>query len=341
MRAHQSQDAPSHGGGSQGGGSKGGAGRRGRLASRPSDIPKAGWRDILSRLRASLSEDRVLLVAAGVTFYLILALFPALAAFVAVYGLFLDPATVTRHIAALEGVAPPALTDLISVQLQTLAAQQTGDLGFGAVIGLLVAFWSANGGVKAIIEGLNVAYDERETRSFLRLNLVALAFTLGAMMLILLMVAALAIVPALLAFLPLGSLGEIAISLSRWPLLLLAVGLALSMLYRWGPAREAPDWRWVTWGSAFGTLGWIATSVGFSLYLENFADFAASYGAFAAPIAVLLWLWISMIVILIGAEINGEIEHQTLRDSTTGTDRPIGARGAEMADTLGKRADRD
>lgn len=314
-------------------------GERGRLAQRPSDIPKPGWKDILSRVWASLSEDRVLLVAAGVTFYLILALFPAIAAFVAVYGLFLDPATVTRHIAALEGVAPPALTELLANQLQTLAAQRSGDLGFGAAIGLLIAFWSANGGVKAIMEGLNVAYDERETRSFLRLNLVAFAFTLGAMLLIVLMVGALAVVPAVLAFLPLGGLGEIVVTLSRWPLLVLAVGLALALLYRWAPAREPPEWRWVTWGSAFATLGWIATSVGFSVYLENFADFTASYGAFAAPIAVLLWLWISMIVILIGAEINGEIEHQTLRDSTTGKDRPIGARGAEMADTLGRRSD--
>lgn len=319
----------------------GGADERGRLAQQPSEIPKPGWKDILSRVWASLSEDRVLLVAAGVTFYLILALFPAIAAFVAVYGLFLDPATVTRHIAALEGVAPPALTELLAAQLQTLAAQRSGDLGFGAAIGILIAFWSANGGVKAIIEGLNVAYDERETRSFLRLNLVAFAFTLGAMLLIVLMVGALAVVPAVLAFLHLGSLGEIVVTLSRWPLLLLAVGLALALLYRWAPSREPPEWRWVTWGSAFATLGWIAASVGFSLYLENFADFAANYGAFAAPIAVLLWLWISMIVILIGAEINGEIEHQTLRDTTTGQDRPIGARGAEMADTLGRRSDSD
>ena len=320
---------------------KGEKGDRGRLAERPSDIPKPGWKDILSRVWASLSEDRVLLVAAGVTFYLILALFPAIAAFVAVYGLFLDPATVGSHIAALEGVAPPALTELLSTQLQTLAAQRSGNLGFGAAIGILIAFWSANGGVKAIIEGLNVAYDERETRSFVRLNLVAFAFTLGAMVLIVLMVAALAVVPAVLAILPLGALGEIVLRLARWPLLVLAVGLALAMLYRWGPAREPPEWRWVTWGSAFATLGWIAASVGFSIYLENFADFAASYGAFAAPIAVLLWLWISMIVVLIGAEINGEIEHQTLRDSTTGPDRPIGARGAEMADTLGRTSDGD
>lgn len=316
-----------------------GAADRGRQAERPSDIPKPGWKDILRRVKDSLAEDRVLLIAAGITFYLILALFPALAAFVAVYGLFLDPATAARHIAALEGVAPPAVTELLSTQLQTLAAQQSGDLGFGAAIGLLIAFWSANGGVKAIIEGLNVAYDERETRSFLRLNLVAFAFTLGAMVLILLMVAALAVVPALLAVLPLGSLGEIVVSLVRWPLLVAAIGLALALLYRWGPAREPPEWRWVTWGSAFATLGWLAASVGFSLYLENFADFAASYGAFAAPIAVLLWLWISMIVILMGAEINGEIEHQTARDTTTGKDRPMGTRGAEMADTVGPPAE--
>lgn len=289
----------------------GAADGRGGQADRPSDIPKRGWMDILKRVWASLSEDRVLLIAAGVTFYLLLALFPALAAFVAVYGLFLDPATVSGHIAALDGVAPPAVTELLSAQLQHLASARSGSLGLGALAGIAIAFWSADGGVKAIFEGLNIAYDERETRSFLRLNLVAFAFTLGAMVLILIILAALAVVPAVLALVPLGRGGEIVVSLSRWPLLLVAVGLALALLYRWGPAREPPAWRWVTWGSAFATLGWIAASVGFSVYLENFADFAASYGAFAAPIAVLLWLWLSVIVILIGAELNAEIESQT------------------------------
>lgn len=313
--------------------------RRGRQADRPAEIPATGWKDILKRVWQSLTEDRVLLVAAGVTFYLLLALFPALASFVALYGLFLDPATVADHVGALQGVAPPAVTELVDRQLQRLASQRSGALGFGAVIGLLVALWSTNSGVKAIFEGLNIAYDERESRSFVRLNLVALAFTLGAMLLIILIIAALAVLPVVLAFLPLGSLGETLIGLVRWPVLLVAVGVALALLYRWGPAREPPAWRWVTWGSAFATIGWIAASVGFSLYLENFADFSASYGAMAAPIAVLLWLWISMIVILIGAEINGEIEHQTLRDTTTGKDRPMGTRGAEMADTQGQATD--
>lgn len=312
---------------------------RGRQAESPAEIPGKGWKDVLWRVWKSLTEDRVLLIAAGVTFYLLLALFPALAAFVALYGLFLDPATAADHVAALQGVAPPAVTELVGGQLQRLASQRSGTLGIGAVAGLLVALWSTNGGVKAIIEGLNIAYDERETRSFLRLNLVALAFTLGAMVLILTIIAALAVLPAVLAVLPLGRLGEMLVGLVRWPLLVVAVGVALALLYRYGPAREPPEWRWVTWGSAFATIGWIAASVGFSLYLENFADMAASYGAMAAPIAILLWLWISLIVILIGAEINGEIEHQTDRDTTTGKDRPMGARGAEMADTRGQATD--
>lgn len=311
----------------------------GRDADRPARIPAKGWKDIAARVWKSLTEDRILLIAAGVTFYLILALFPALAAFVAIYGLFLDPATVSQHIATLKGIAPPAVTDLLSGQLERLASQRSGTLGFGALAGLAVALWSTNGGVKAIIEGLNIAYDERETRSFLRLNLVALAFTLGAMVLILLILAALAVVPAVLALVPLGTAGEVALALLRWPLMVVAVGIALALLYRHGPAREPPEWRWVTWGSAFATLGWIAASVGFSLYLENFADFAASYGAMAAPIAVLLWLWLSLIVVLVGAEINGEIEHQTTRDTTTGQDRPMGTRGAEMADTVGRQSD--
>lgn len=309
---------------------------RGREAARPREIPAKGWKDIARRVWASLGEDRLLLIAAGVTFYLLLALFPALATFISIYGLVADPATVAEHVSFLQGVMPGPATELLSQQMTRLAGAQGGDLGFAAIAGLLISLWSANGGVKAIFEGVNIAYDEEEKRSFLRLTLVTLAFTLGAMVLLILLIGALAVLPAVLALVPLGTLGEVLVELVRWPLMLVLVGLALAVLYRVAPSRTPPEWKWVTWGSGLATVLWLAASVAFSVYLETFADFGKSYGAMAAPIAFLLWVWLSIIVVLIGAEVNAEMEHQTAKDTTVGPEKPMGARGAEVADTLGE-----
>lgn len=314
-------------------------GERGRDAARPRDIPAKGWKDITRRVWRSLREDRVMLVAAGVTFYLLLALFPALGLFVALYGLVADPATVAEHANFLQGLMPGPATELLSAEMTRLAGVQTGDLGLGALVALVISLWSANGGVKAIFEGVNIAYDEDEKRSFLRLTLVTLAFTLGVLGLLLVLIAALAVLPAVLALLALGPVVEALVGLARWPLLLVLIGVALAVLYRFAPSRTPPEWAWVTWGSGLATVLWVAASVAFSVYLEGFADFGASYGAMAAPIAFLLWVWLSIIVVLIGAEVNAEMEHQTARDTTAGPDKPMGARGAEMADTLGETAE--
>jgi membrane protein len=312
---------------------------RGRDAPRPSAIPAKGWKDVGWRVWKSLNEDRVLLISGGVTFYLLLALFPALVAFMSIYGLFLDPATAVDHANALSGLVPPAAMDLIADQLARLASRQGGALTLGLVLSLILAFWSANGGIKAIIEGLNIAYDEREKRSFLRLNLIAFAFTLGAMVLMVLLIVALAVVPAVLAVLNLGGVGDLLVRVLRWPLLVVAVGVALAVLYRHGPSREPPEWRWVTWGSGIATVAWLVMSIAFTIYLERFANFDATYGALAAPIGFLLWIWLSIIVVILGGEINGEMEHQTARDTTTGPEEPMGKRGAVMADTLGEPSD--
>ena len=312
---------------------------RGRQADRPAEIPAKGWKDILVRIWRSLTEDNLLLIAAGVTFFLLLAIFPALSAFVALYGLIFDPRAIAGHLALAEGVVPPVALDVIAAQLQALAAEPAGSLTMGFLLTLGLALWSANGGVKSIMEGLNIAYDEAEKRSFLRRNLVALAFTLGAMGLIVVMAVVMAVIPAALALVPLGPLGEVAILVLRWPLLLVVIGVALAALYRWGPSRAQAQWRWVTWGSGIAAVAWVLASVGFALYAEGVADFDRSYGAMAAPIAFLLWLWLSMVVVLIGAEINGEMEHQTMRDTTTGPERPLGQRGAAMADRVGAAAD--
>ncbi|AXQ93342.1 YihY/virulence factor BrkB family protein [Cereibacter azotoformans] len=312
---------------------------RGRGARRPRDIPAKGWKDIALRVWRSIDEDRVMLVAAGVTFYLLLALFPTLAAFVSLYGLFADPAVIADQVESLRGVLPAEGIELVTAQLRTLAGGQSASLTVGFAISFLIAFWSANSGMKALIEAMNIAHDEREKRSFLKLTLLSFALTLGAMTLSILMITAVAVVPAVLAIFDLGSVASVLVWLVRWPLLLLVVAGAMAALYRWAPSRKAPEWRWVTWGSGIATVVWLVASIAFTIYLENFANYSATYGSLGALVGLLLWIWIAVMILIIGAEINSEMEHQTARDSTVGPNRPMGQRGAVMADTLGERSD--
>ncbi len=276
-----------------------------------------------------------MLVAGGTTFYLLLALFPALTAFVSAYGFFADPFMVTQHVSALDALVPSSGLDMINERLESLATQDRGALGFGIVVGLLVAFWSANNGVKALFDALNIAYREAEKRSFLHLNLVAFSFTLGAMVAAALLIAAIGIVPVLLALLNLGSWSELLLRFLRWPVLVILIGAGIMILYRYGPSRERAKWRWITWGGALATLAWIAASAAFSFYLQRFADYEATYGSLGAIIGFLMWTWISVIILILGAKLNAEMEHQTSLDTTTGSPQPMGRRGAFMADHIG------
>lgn len=311
---------------------------RGRDAGSPSEIPAKGWKDILYRLWLSIQDDRILLVAAGATFYLLLALFPALTAFVSIYGFVSDPRTVADHIAFLGGLMPAGGLDIISAQMKSLASKDAPTLGFGFIAGLAVALWSANSGIKALFDGLNVAYREREKRSFIYLNAFSLLFTLGALFIAMAMIFAVGVVPAILAFFSLDGWSEAIIRLSRWPALLVATSIGIATLYRFGPSREPAKWRWLTWGAAFASVVWLAASVGFSYYLENFADYNATYGTLGAVIGFMIWTWISVAIVLLGAELNAELEHQTSVDTTVGPARPLGSRGARMADTVGRKA---
>ena len=309
---------------------------RGREADWPSQIPHKGWKDVLWRVWSEITEDRVTLIAAGAAFYLLLALFPAMAAFVSLYGFFADPASISAQVEFLGGVLPAGGMDLIRDQLESLASQSSGALSWSFVLGLLISFWSANNGVKTLFEALNVAYEEKEKRSFVRLNLAAFTFTLGAMVIAILMIAVVGIIPAVLAVINLGQISEQLIAVGRWLLMLGLIVLGISLLYRYGPSRETAKWRWISWGSGLVTLVWIVASIGFSYYLQNFANYNATYGSLGAVIGFMLWTWISVVILIIGAEINSEMEHQTARDSTTGDPRPMGERGATVADTLGR-----
>ncbi|AFL50555.1 membrane protein [Sinorhizobium fredii] len=312
---------------------------RGRTAATPGDIPARGLRDIFWRVVSQVSEDRVALVAAGVTFYILLALFPALTSLVSIYGLISDPAAIGEQITFLAGILPAQSLQLVTDQLQAITSQKTSSLSIGFIAGLLIALWSARNGVAALFEAMNIAYDEVEERGFIRLTLLTLGFTAGGLLITAVLIAAIAVLPAALAFLPLDQWLERLARIARWPVLLLLIGAAIALVYRYGPDRDPPKLRWLTWGAAFSTLCWFPASLLFSFYIDNFADYNATYGAMGALIGFMLWIWVSTMIIIIGAELNAELEHQTARDSTTGQPQKMGERDAYVADTLGEKSD--
>lgn len=316
-----------------------GSDRRGREADRPRDIPAKGLKDVFWRVFAAVQEDRVMLVAAGVTFYLLLSIFPAMTALVSLYGFFADPATITERLSFLNQIMPSEGLDIFFGQLQTLAGEKRSALSFGLIFGLAIALWSANNGVKALFEAMNIAYGEDEKRSFLRLNLVSFAFTLGGLIGLIILVIGLGVIPAIIALVNLGGMAETVLTVLRWPVLLVLIAFGITLLYRYGPSREQAKLSWVTWGSATAAILWLIGSLGVSYYLSNIANYNATYGTLGALIGFLFWTWISSIIVIFGAEVNAELEHQTARDSTTGPEQPMGQRGAYMADTLGKASD--
>lgn len=308
---------------------------RGRAANAPSQIPWPGWKDILLRVYNRISRDRTLLIAAGIAFYLILAIFPGIAALVSIYGLFFDPKALVGRIDMLAGVAPGGTIEVLREQLTRLSQQSGTALGIGFFFGLAVSLWSATSGVKAIFDGLNVAYEEEEKRSFLKLTAVALTFTAGMIAFVLLALAAIVALPVVLNYFPLGGALSVAFRIIRWPILLVILALVLAVFYRYGPSRAEPHWRWVTWGSTAASVLWIAGSILFSWYVANFGSYNKTYGSLGAIIGFMTWVWLSVVVILAGAQLNAEMEHQTAQQSTSGPARPLGSRGAKMADTVG------
>jgi membrane protein len=308
---------------------------RGRQALSPLEIPATGWRDIAWRVYAEFNNDRLLAVAAGVVFYGLLALFPAITALVSSYALFADVATVGQHLAFAAALMPAGAYGIVEEQITRIAQTGSGELSVAFVIGLALAVWSANAGMKAMIDALNVIYGETEKRSFIRLNLLSLTITMGALAFLLLAIGAVVVLPLVFAWLGIEGIGQWAVAMLRWPAIMVVIALALAVLYRFGPNRREAQWKWLSAGAAVATLLWIAGSALFSWYLSNFADYNATYGSLGAGIGLMMWLWLTSIAILVGAEINAEIEHQTARDTTVGRTKPLGARGAVMADTVG------
>jgi membrane protein len=309
---------------------------RGREAGRPTQIPPVGWKDILLRSWGEVSQANLFLVAGGVTYAILLALFPGLAALVSIYGLVMDPSQIEKQVASLTGILPDQARQMLSEELHTLVTSSTGALGLSAVLALLLALWSASRGMSGLITALNIAYEEPEKRGFFKLNLVAIGLTIGLTIAGIIVVALVAVLPAAVQFLPLGESGKWLLLILEWPLLIGFVTVGLAVMYRYAPSRDEPQWKWVSPGAGAAVTLWIAASIGFTVYVAHFNRYSKTYGSLGGVIILLTWLYISSFVILLGAAVNAQAEKQTRKDSTVGRPEAMGKRGARAADTLGE-----
>lgn len=308
---------------------------RGRSAQRPREIPRAGWRDIVWRVYQEYGNDHLPIMAAGVAFYALLAIVPALAAMVAIYGLVSDPAEVRAQVAALDPIFPREVRRFLAEQLTRSIAHSDRALSIGAVTSIALSLWSATRGTKVLITAINVAYEEKEERGIVMQNVVGLLFTIGAVVGTLVALSLVVVLPSVLDLLGLNRWAAITVSLLRWPLLFLCVMLGVGLLYYFAPTRTRARLRWVSWGAVIATLLWLIGSLLFSTYISYFGSFDKTYGSLGAVVILLLWFYVSALVIILGAEINAEIEHQTCIDSTVGAPKPMGERGAYVADHVG------
>ena len=281
----------------------------------PTDLSWSSWKHILKRVYGQISEDRVSSVAGGMTFFGLLALFPAITAFVSIFGLVADRSTITRLTGMMERFMPGEAATLIEDQINSILDAPSQSLSIALIISILAALYSAMGGAKSLIGGLNIAWFEQEKRGFLQLNLIALAFTLGAIALLGLMIAVIAVVPVVLGWFPLGELTETLVAWLRWPITFGVLLVALAAIYRWGPAKTDPAWQWITPGALFAAVGLIVASLLFSWYAANFGSYNKTYGSLGAVVVLMMWLWIASIVVLIGAELNSEVERQIAKEN--------------------------
>lgn len=307
----------------------------GANATRVRDIPLRGWKIILLRVKDEVAKDRLGMVAAGVAFFGFLAVFPALAAIISIGGLIIEPDEIQRYISQLSSILPPAAASLLSAAAERISAKTSNSLGLGVVLSLLLMLWSANKGMKGLIQAIAIAYDEKKrARSFLTSNATSLALTGAAVLLVVLSFGLVVVMPLLLNFVGLGATTETILNLVRWPALAVFVMATLAGIYRVSPPRANPKWRWVTPGAIVAATLWLVGSAAFSYYTSNFGSYDEVYGPVAAVAILLIWFQMSAFVVLLGAEINCETERQTAQDTTTRASKPMGERDAAAADTV-------
>jgi membrane protein len=304
----------------------------GRRATRPGQFPVIAWRQVLLRVWLGIGRDHLSIIAAGVAFFGVLAIFPSIAALIAFYGLIADPAQVSASLHALRPLLPHDVHAMIAGQVASLAAAGQSKLGLASLVSLALALWSARAGVTALMEGLNVAYRETDRRGIVTQYLLSLVLTLAVIAIAIVALLAVVAVPAALHFSDIGRLGALLAQVTPLVILGVAAVFVIGALYRYGPSRATARKRWVTWGAVLATVGWVVVSLALSLYVSRFADFNRTYGSLGAIVGLLFWLYASAFVVLLGAELNAEMELQTEADTTTGEPRPMGERGAYVAD---------
>lgn len=308
---------------------------RGRQAARPREVPFRGWLDVLKRTKRGMRDAHGSIVAAGVAFYAFLALVPALIALVIVYGLVANPSDIKDQISSFASAAPRDAQRLLTTQLTSITRSAGSGAGIGALIAIGAALWSASSGMAALDTGLTIANRETETRGALRRRALALVLTIFAVIGILIMMALVVALPSVAHEIGVSGIGKLAVEVGRWVVLAAVLFVGLAVIFRYGPQRRRPQWRWVTPGAIVALIVGVAASIGFSVYVTLMGNYNKTYGALGAIIVLLLWLYFMAYAVLFGAAMNAELERQTERDTTAGTDKPMGERGAYAADTVG------
>ena len=309
---------------------------RGRNAASPAQIPLSGWRDVLIRTWKESMQDNLSLIAAGVTFYAFLTIVPLLGSLVLVYGLVADPATVVANMQGLTSVMPADAARLIGEQLMQVVTTAGSKKGWGLLLALALALYGATKGMGAIVTAMNVAYDEEERRGFVKTTLLTLAMTVGAVLVGIVAILAISAMSAIERVLPAsGPVVHFLVTALLWIFAAALMSASVAAVYRYAPSRDKAQWKWLSAGSIFATVLIVAATLGFGFYVSNFGSYNATYGSLGAVIVLLTWLNLSAFILLFGAELNAELEHQTRRDTTEGPEKPEGQRGAEMADTVG------
>jgi membrane protein len=314
------------------------AGIPGGEADRPGEIPPRGWLQVAKRVKDEAKADNISLLAGGVAFFAVLAVVPLLVAVLAIWGIFASPSDATRLIGDIASGLPNSAQRLVTQQLRSIANRSNSGLGLTAIVSLVIACWSASSGTKHLIEAINVAYDEEEGRGFVKVRALALALTLGAILFLLVAIGLIAVVPSALSDAGVPDAVRVAIEIAIWPVLAAMMVFGLAVLYRLAPDRNDPRWRWASWGAVIATALWLVGSAAFALYASNFGSYDETYGSLGGVVVLLLWLYITALVVVLGAEINAALETQTARDSTTGPEQPLGQRGAQAADSIPSRA---
>lgn len=314
----------------------------GREAETPEQIPSGGWKAIAQRSLGEIKSDYIVLMSAGVAFKLFLALFPAIVAAVTIWSLVSDPQTIMTQTENFTSALPGEAAEFLQSQIDNVAQSGRAALSVALITSVALALWSASGGMAGIMEGCNAAYDEVESRSFPVKRGIALVLMVGAILFLILTLSIIAVLPALLGNVGLGSVARTTIRILQWPVLAVIVMVSLAVIYKYAPDRDHPEFRWSSWGAVIATVLWLIGSALFTVYVSNFGSFGRTYGTFAAIIIVMLWLWLTSFMILMGAEINAEMERQTVKDTTVGEPQPMGQRGADPADTTPEdKASRD